>query len=371
MRNHLLPITLMFSLQTLALAAGNQSPEPAWRNQGIFLSEARLATLKKRVAQKVEPTYAAFQKLQKAADDQLHQPPHVLSEWYVTGFYRDVKGHQKAKNGLADDANGAYALALAYRMTDDSKYAAAAAALINAWATGVQSMSRKDDSMLSFSYHFSAFIFAADLIKSFPGWPNEQQAAFKEFVRTKAIGMNTMDRANNWGNWGLVLVLAGAAYLEDQALFDKGVARWKEFIEKQIADDGHLPHEVGRNGGVGEHGLWYSHFTLMPQTIAAEVARVNGADLYDYRSPGGHTLRAAFERLAPWARDPQTFPYYKGKDPQGQKATNYVSYWEILNAHWPHPDATAMLATMRPLSATHSTPHLTFTHGDLLRDEQE
>jgi hypothetical protein len=165
--------------------------------------------------------------------------------------------------------------------------------------------------------------------------------------------------------------MAGAAYLRDRALFDKGIARWKEFVEEQIADDGHLPHEVGRNGGVGEHGLWYSHFTLMPQTIAAEIARVNGVELYDYRSPKGHTLRAAFERLAPWTHNPQSFPYYKGQDPKGQKGTNYVSYWEILNSHWPHPDASAMLAAMRPLTATHCTPQLTFTHGDVVDDKPD
>lgn len=41
----------------------------------------------------------------------------------------------------------------------------------------------------------------------------------------------------------------------------------------------------------------------------------------------------------------------------------------ILNARWPNPDAAAMLAQRRPLTASHCTPHLTFTHGDLLNDE--
>ena len=80
-------------------------------------------------------------------------------------------------------------------------------------------------------------------------------------------------------------------------------------------------------------------------------------------------MRQAFERLAPWTRRPETFPYYKG-EPGGQLGTNYDSYFEILNARWPHPDATALLHAARPLTANHCTPNLTFTHGDLLHDSQ-
>lgn len=231
----------------------------AWNpamGEGLFLSDARLATLQERVAQKIEPTYTAYLSLQRNADGALNREPHPPTEWYVPGFYRDPAGHNKAKDGLANDANAAYGLALMYRMNGDEKYAVAVARLINGWATGLKSMSTKDDSMLSFSYHFPAFIFAASLIEHSKNWPAEQQQSFKAFVRTKALPMNTMARENNWGNWGLVLVLAGAGYLEDQALFDKGIARWKHFIETQLAADGHLPLEVIRNNGVGERGIW-------------------------------------------------------------------------------------------------------------------
>lgn len=334
----------------------------------VFLSNTRLETLKGRVQNKTEPTYSAFLKLQDAANKALIREPHVPLRWYVPGYYRDAKGHQDAKNGLADDANGAYGLALMFRLTGDEKYARAATKFIDAWAQ-LQELERKDDSTLSFSYHFPALIFAADLLKTWPGWPLEKQAAFKTFVRDKAMPMNTMSRHNNWGSWGLVLWLAGAAYLDDKTTFDQGIARYKEFIEKQIAEDGHLPLEVIRNNGIGEHGLWYTHFSLMPLTIAAEIARVNGVDLFEYQAPNHRTLRAAFERVAPWTRDIKTFPYFKPKNAgEKQVGFDYIAYWEILNAHWPHGDATAMLQAKRPLTASHSTPFLTLTHGDLLKD---
>lgn len=329
--------------------------------EGVFLSPAHITTLKERVEKQIEPAFSAFQALQKTADSQLQRAPHAPENWYVPGFYTDAEGHEKAKSSLQDDANAAYQLALCYRMTDKPEYAQAAARLIDGWASRVKTLSTKDDSTLSFSYHFPALIFAANLIQIFPGWPQENQQRFKEFVRNRALPMNTMDRDNNWGNWGLTLVMASAAYLKDDELFRQGVERWKEFIEKQIADDGHLPREVNRSEGM--RGIWYTHFALMPQTLAAEIALVNGVDLYEYRSPGGHTLRQAFERAAAWSRHPETFPYYKG-NPKDLEGTTYIGYFEILNTHWPNADASAMLKQLRPLSAEHCATNLTFTHGN-------
>ena len=362
MKIRLALILLMF------LSSISQGQEDNRRSNGVFISPKRVETLRTRVTNKIEPTYTAFLQLQAFANKALEREPHVPNRWYVPGFYRDAKGHRDAKDGLADDANSAYALALMFRLNSDEKYARAAIRFIDAWAQ-LQELDRKDDSTLSFSYHFPALIFAADLLENWQGWPQEKQDTFKTFVRDKAMPMNTMSRHNNWGSWGLVLWLAGAAYLDDKAAFDRGVARYKEFIEKQIAEDGHLPLEVVRNNGIGEHGLWYTHFSLMPLTIAAEIARVNGTDLFEYQAPNGRTLRSAFERVAPWTRDIKTFPYFKPKTgEEKQVGFDYISYWEILNARWPHNDATAMLQEKRPLTATHSTPFLTLTHGDLLKD---
>ena len=330
----------------------------------VFLSERRLAILRERLSRGAEPTASAFGEALAAAGAALDRRPHVPAQWYVPGYYRDAAGHIAAKRGLEEDGIAAYTLALCYQMTGEARYAEAASRLIDGW-TALGEMRTEDDSMLSFSYHYPALIFAGDLIRDHAGWDASCRAAFSRFVRERALPMHTMDRRNNWGNWGLVLFMACAAWLHDRVLLGEGVARLKAFVESQIAADGHLPHEVGRNNGVGERGIWYTHFALMPQTLAAEIARLNGHDLYEYVSPSGRTLRSAFERVAPWARDPRSFPYFRGADSSEMAGTNYVSYFEILNARWPHPDATAMVREMRPLSARHCAPHLTFTHGGL------
>lgn len=330
---------------------------------GVFLEEKRLRKIQQCVRAKEQPTWEAFQQLQQDAVLALQRKSIVPTVWYVPGFYIDPEGHRKAKNGLAADANAAYGLALMYRITREKKYADHATYLIDAWVQGIESMSQKDDSMLSFSYHFPAMTLAASLLQGKEVWSESGRTAFRYFLQTKALPMNTMDHPNNWGNWGMVLVITSAAYLQDADLFQSAINRWKSFIETQIAVDGHLPQEVGRNNGVGEHGLWYSHFCLMPQTIAAEVAAINGIALYDYRSPSGHTLQSAFECLIPWVASPTSFPYYKGTDPNGQFTTDYISYWEVLNTHWPNSSAQALLQAHRPLTAQHTAPYLTLTHG--------
>ena len=160
-------------------------------------------------------------------------------------------------------------------------------------------------------------------------------------------------------------MLACGKYLNDDDLLDRGEQRWKQLLDRQIDNQGHLHHEVRRGGG--RQGIWYSHFSLFPQTIAAEILRVAGRNLYDWRSLGGHTFRQAFEPLAAWSRDPASFPYWAG-DPGQLTGVIYFSYFEILNAHWPNEDAAVLLRQSRPMTARHSSPVLTFTHGGWLED---
>ncbi len=328
--------------------------------QSVFIRDSKIADLQQKIEDKIEPTYSAYLEVKQIADKNLNRKASVPEHWHIPGYYRDAKGHTQSKAVLQNDANISYQLALVYRITGDEKYAETAARLAYSWATGIESMSQKDDSTLSFSYHFPAMIFAADLIRESQHWPRDTEQAFHTFLRNRALPMNTMNRNNNWGNWGLVLVMSIAAYLEDDALFERGVERWKHFIESQIADDGHMPHEVRRSGG--QRGIWYTHFALFPQTIAAEIARVNGVNLCPYESPNGRNLKMAYELVAKWADKTETFPYLK--DPSKELlGTEYVSYFEILYPRWPNPHAKNLLQRLRPLSARHSAPALTLTHG--------
>lgn len=348
-------------------------PATGTRWGGVFLGEARLDELRERVAR--HPQDAAWQQVLAQADLAVSRDARAPEIWEVPPFYEGADANRAAKHALLDDANQAYAAGIAYAVTGQDRYAEAAATMIRAWSH-VQEVRTTEDSGLTFSYHFPAMIFAADLIDDYDGFSVRDREAFATFLRGESLGASTMDRANNWGNWGMVLVMATAAYLEDETLFRTAVDRWKYFIEHQIDADGTLPLEISRNDGTGSHGIWYTHFTLQPQTIAAEIALVNGVDLYDYRSPSGRSLRQAYEVVAGWVAEPQTFPVWQG-DPSGmtnvrtieyvfdgrQVRASTVSYFEILNARWPSEAADSVLVADRPVSSLHTAPYLTFTHG--------
>ncbi len=327
----------------------------------VLISDARIKVSKSAVDDKSEPQYSAFLALKKEADANINHTPLPPTIWYVPGYYRDAEGHLSAKNVLQNDANLSYTFALCYRITGDMKYAEPALRIINAWATKVDSMSRADDSLLSFSYHFPAMIFAADLLRNTRAWRESKQKVFSTFLRDKAYDMNTMHRKNNWGNWGIVLAASCAAYLGDNEKLTTCAERWKYFIESQIDENGILPHEIHRNNG--RSGIWYSHFSLMPQTLAAEILYNSGYNLFDYVAPNNRSLKLAYTGpIAEWSQNPASFPYWDG-NPEEMHGTDYYSYFEILNRHWQNDTAIELLKTNRPLTARHSAPHLTFTHG--------
>jgi hypothetical protein len=361
----LLSVSVSLALSGCFAKFSSEGPQVAeqWRSQGVFLSDARLATLKRRVAEQVEPTASAYKAVLADAEKALTREPQAPLKWFVPNVRRDTEGHVRAKGALEGDGCHAYAAALCYRLSGDERYAAAAAKLLNAWAVRLQVLETEEDSKLSFSYHFPALLFAAGLLKKSPSWPPEAQSVFRRFVREKALPLNTMASRNNWGNWGLVLVLASAAFLDDRELFAEGVARWKELLGAQVAEDGHLPLETKRD----RRGLWYTHFCLMPQTLAAEIARVNGLDLFNLELSNGRSLRLAYQSVPGWVAKPETYPFWTG-DPKALEGTDYISYFEILDAHWPSPQTRELLQARRPLSGTHSAPFLTFTHGGLLND---
>ncbi len=153
-------LVLAVLVGSLTAAAAGEPDETA-RFARVFLSEARIEALREAVDEQEEPVWSAFQNLLAVADENRERTATVPEHWYVPGFYRDAEGHRRAKNGLRDDANAAYALALGYRLTGETAYAQAAIRLIDAWASDLQTLSRQDDSTLSFSYHFPALLFAS------------------------------------------------------------------------------------------------------------------------------------------------------------------------------------------------------------------
>lgn len=345
----------------------------------VYLSDARIEILKDRVEKRVEPNYVAWQEVLKSADHALKASPPVVP-WTLRTFspYKDPKKHEddKGSNTFARDAHAAFRLALAYRITSDERYAQGAVFILNSWSKGLKVIeSRHENTALNVSIFIPCFIIAADLISKSPSFTLADQETFKEFLRNVVLPSDSaglcMKRDNNWANFGTLLAMTAGSYLDERKLFDQGVERWKQLVESQMDTDGTLREEVSRSGvsdnAPGAMGLWYSNFSLIPATLAAEVARVNGVDLYGYVSPSGKSLGLAYAKTIPWIKDPRSFSYYKGSgDPAKLTGIYLIPHFELLTLRHSEPGALEILRAHRPVRINHCIPDETFTHGDLL-----
>ncbi|RAZ32575.1 alginate lyase family protein [Microbacterium sp. SMR1] len=345
----------------------------------VLVSDARIEAVSARIAAGEQPQTSAYARLLTAADAGLERAPAPPTTFFVPFFYNDPTAHRAARDGLQNDANTAYELALAYRLSGDDRYGAHAAQFIDAWTTTVECVRTREDSALAFSYHFPAFVHAAELLRGTSVWSAASEAVFAGFLRETAtpVAASILHRTNNWGSWALDTTTAVAAYLDDEAGLDAASARAVELLEHQIDENGHLPEEVDRNNGVGDYGIWYTHFSLLPLFLVAETLSAHGYDVHDYVNANGRGLADAADAATGWVADPASFPYYSG-DPAklaNVRTIDYLrdagvmahsmSYFELAQNHFPTDQRAALLAEEGPMTTIHSAPYLSLTHGGL------
>lgn len=83
------------------------------------------------------------------------------------------------------------------------------------------------------------------------------------------------------------VLMAWGAVIDDQALYQKGISRYRSILSEARAD-GSLPLETRR----GSRALWYMRQSLSSMTVIAEMAAARGIDLYTLSEGGG-----SFDRI--------------------------------------------------------------------------
>lgn len=366
-------LSLLFLIGCATLNNADRHGTSSWRHSAVFLDSARIENLKNRIVLKTEPNFSAWLKVKKNCDDGLTQVPSPVERWAIPGFYDGHEEHERAVVGLHRDSTLAYEEALCFRISNDRKYSKQSVRILKAWANTLKEADASlDDTKLSMNEFFSPMIVAADLLESSNEWSRAEKIHFKKFVREIILPLNTMKpKKNNHANWGVLLVLCAAAYADNLALFEEAEVRFKELMELQIGTDGTMLYEYDRSdnknwhGGPtkGKNGIWYSNYALLPMTLGAEVLRLNGRDVFEYRTPSGKSMQMAYEKISHWSFHPEDFPFYKSNNGQ-LKGANAVSYFELLNLRWPTPDAAALLKKLRPITSVAGIPDLTLTHGN-------
>ncbi len=231
-----------------------------------------------------------------------------------------------------------YDLALGYLVSKNKQYGLKAIEILNAWAKELQSVDTyqsEDNINFYMPYMNMAYWFVK---KAFPS--PEYEDFIKRMRQYSQSALNT-----NHGAWGILFDVSSALALDDHALLQNSANRWQEWVFKAIDENGVIPSAITRSdtsdyhGGPtkGIKGIAYTNFALLALTISGELLFENGYDLWG--SGAGKRLSVAYNKVATWILNPETFPYFQ----PNLIGVHNNAYFIILAKHYSSPSANELL----------------------------
>lgn len=237
-----------------------------------------------------------------------------------------------------DDARAAYAQALLWYYTGDTRYAAKAIEIMNAWSSTLTEIAfdqprRPDNGVqlynngkLQAGWGASLFARAAEIIRyTGGGWSAPDVARFEKMLKDVYLPL-VITGWSNGANWLMTFAEATmgiGVFTNDRATFDAGVAMWRQKAPTTIylPSDGAMPIAPDPNYDTEAkmRALWYgpssyvsglqaetlrdiSHMAMGLGALAngAETARIQGVDLFGEQQ---NRIVAGFERSAGYVND--------------------------------------------------------------------
>jgi hypothetical protein len=220
------------------------------------------------------------------------------------------------------------ALAAAWRLTGESRYARAAAEHLNAWFVAPETRMSPDLA------HAQAIIGrdtgraigiidtlqivevarAAKLLGDLraPGFDAATRAGvatwfgrYLDWLTTSAAGIEERDQKNNHGTCWLLQCAAFADLLSDEDALSGLTARLRTVIvPNQIAAGGRQPLELSRTKPYS-----YSLFNLDVLAAACQILSPGSRELWTAAGPGGGSVADAIGYMAPFIRNKRFWPY--------------------------------------------------------------
>lgn len=229
------------------------------------------------------------------------------------------------------------ALAAAYKLTGEQKYADHAVAHWHAWfvdertrmnpnlqyAQAIKGVSTGRGIGIIDTLHLVEVTRAIEAMEKRGAIKSEDAAAIKKWfadylawMTTSKNGKDEMNAKNNHGTCWAAQVAAFATLVGDREKLEFCRKRFKEvLLPNQLARDGSFPQELRRTKPYG-----YSLFNLDAMTTVAELLSTPDENLWEYSLPGGESLHTAVEFMYPYIRDKSKWPHQPD-----------VMFWEF----WP------------------------------------
>ncbi len=249
-----------------------------------------------------------------------------------------VREPDACSKSFKKSATMSYDLALGYLVSKNKQYGLKAIEILNAWAKELQSVDTyqsEDNINFYMPYMNMAYWFVK---KAFPS--PEYEDFIKRMQQYSQSALNT-----NHGAWGILFDVSSALALDDHALLQNSANRWQEWVFKAIDENGVIPSAITRSdtsdyhGGPtkGIKGIAYTNFALLALTVSGELLFENGYDLWG--SKAGKRLSVAYNKVATWILNPETFPYFQ----PNLIGVHNNAYFIILAKYYSSPSADELL----------------------------
>jgi hypothetical protein len=232
------------------------------------------------------------------------------------------------------------ALAAAYILTKETKYAMAAERHARAWfisrqtrmtpalryAQAIHGRVTGRGTGIIDTIHLVEVARALERLDGAPGWSRDDAALarqwfgdYVQWMTTDQYGKDERDATNNHATCWAMQVAAFAHLTENQTLMNDCRTRFKTVLLNQMAADGSFPRELQRTKPYG-----YSLFNLEAMATICQILSTREDDLWAYELPDGRGMRKAMAFMVPYMRDKKSWP----KPPD----VMYDQYWPMRQA---------------------------------------
>jgi hypothetical protein len=218
------------------------------------------------------------------------------------------------------------ALAAAWKLTSDDRYAAHARRHLRAWfadpatrmtpsleySQAIQGIATGRGTGIIDTIHLVEVARAVEVLRRGGALPDGDlqpiRAWFTQYVRwmaTHRYGVEERDAKNNHGTCWVMQVAAFASVTGDEAQKAMCRVRFKTvLLPTQMAADGSFPLEIARTKPYG-----YSLFNLDAMTTICQILSTPSDNLWGYQLPDGRGMRKALEFMVPFIKDKTQWPH--------------------------------------------------------------
>jgi hypothetical protein len=209
---------------------------------GVLVSRPQLDFIRSRVIANAQPWKGAY-------DQMMASRYASLTRTAAPRAVVECGSYSNPNYGCTDereDALAAYTLALAWYITQDSRYATKAIQIMDAWSATIQDHTNSN-APLQTAWAGSSWPRAAEIIRyTYSGWSSANITRFGNMLRNVYLPEIINGNTYSNGNWELSMMEASigiSVFLEDRAVYDRALAKFRARVPAFIylTTDGAYP----------------------------------------------------------------------------------------------------------------------------------